>query len=72
MYTNEQIKNLVKLLSQQQIKNILNEFYLQADNSQQVINLYLFKNSYRLDKELINQITIENIDVIKILLEINN
>ena len=72
MYTDEQIKNLVKLLNQQQIKNILKEFYLQADNSEEVINLYLFKNNYRLSEDLINQIIIENIDVIKILLEINN
>jgi|TARA_B110000908_G_scaffold167525_1_gene220622 hypothetical protein len=71
MYTDQQIKKLVSKLDNQQIKNILSEFYLNAGNSIEVINK-LFNNSYNLKHDLESHIINENIDMITVLLEINN
>ena len=71
MYTDKQINKLVSKLDNQQIKNILSEFYLNAGNSIEVVNK-LFNNSDNLQYDLENHIISENIDVITVLLEINN
>ena len=71
MYTNKQINKLVSKLDNQQIKNILSEFYFNAGNSIDVINK-LFNNSDNLKHDLESHIINENIDIIKVLLEINH
>ena len=71
MYTDKQINKLVSKLDNQQIKNILSEFYLNAGNSIEVVNK-LFNNSDNLQYDLENHIILENIDVITVLLEINH
>tara|TARA_R110000803_G_scaffold40841_1_gene87986 strand:+ start:1206 stop:1421 length:216 start_codon:yes stop_codon:yes gene_type:complete len=71
MYTDQQINKLVSKLDNQQIKNILSEFYLNAGNSIEVVNK-LFNNSDNLQYDLENHIINENIDIITVLLEINN
>ena len=71
MYTDKQINKLVSKLDNQQIKNILSEFYLNAGNSIEVVNK-LFNNSDNLQYDLENHIISENIDVITVLLEINH
>ena len=71
MYTDKQINKLVSKLDNQQVKNILTEFYLNAGNTIDVVSK-LFNNSDNLKYDLENHIIIENIDIITVILEINN
>ena len=70
-YTDKQINKLVSKLDNQQVKNILTEFYIYSGNTQDSIS-NLFNNSDNLKYDLENHIKSENIDMITVLLEINN
>ena len=74
MYTDKQINKLVSKLDNQQIKNILREFYSKNQNDGKSIYNHLNNISVTYDSlkyELSELIIASSIDIIEVILEIN-